>query len=207
MPANWPPEGYSEPQEYDKNERHVVGFVFIIAGVFALPAYPPIQEGVAVYWGIWTNFGFSNLITVIAGTAASLLGITLIFRKVMVPIHEGIHYGVGLLLNLNPRFGYEEMLYHKNPSVVALSTDIPVWKNMAMLVAPFAVITLLSWGVIQGFGGLVGGVAAVVLWINAAASAQDLYHYFRLLRMNPDTRFANFEEGDEIKTEYATPEQ
>jgi hypothetical protein len=207
MPENWPPEGYSEPREYDKNERHIISLAFIIAGVFAVPALLPIQEGVAAYWEMWNNLGFSYLITAIAGTVTSALGILVLFRKVIVPIHEGIHYAVGLLLDLNPRFGYEEMMYHKNPSVVALSTDIPVWKNMAMLVAPFAIITLLSWSAIQVFGGLVAGVAAVVLWINAAASAQDLYHYFRLLRMNPDTRFANFEEGDDIRTEYAVPEQ
>jgi hypothetical protein len=207
MSENWPPENYSEPQEYEKNERHIIGLGFIIAGLFAIPALLPIQEGVAAYRQLWTNFHSPYLITAIAVTTTSALGMLVLFRKVMIPIHEGIHYGVGLLLGLNPRFGYEEMLYHKNPSVVALSTDIPVWKNMAMLVAPFAIITLLSWGVMQVFGGLVAGVAAVVLWINAAASAQDLYHYFRLLRMNSDTRFANFEEEGEIRTEYATPEQ
>lgn len=207
MSENWPPDGYSEPREYDKNERHIIGLAFVIAGVFAVPALLPIHEGATAYWEMWRNLHFSHLAASVAGGVIFILGIFILLRKVMTPIHEGIHYGVALLLDLNPRFGYEEMLFHKNPSVVALSTDIPVWKNMAMLVAPFATIGLISLGMIQVSGGLVAGVAAVVLWVNSAASAQDLYHYFRLLRMNPDTRFANFEDGDEIRTEYAVPKQ
>lgn len=207
MPEKWPPNGYSEPREYDKSERHIIGLAFVIAGVFAVPALLPINEGATAYWELWRNLNLSHFTTTVAGGVTFILGIFALLRKVMIPIHEGIHYGVALLLDLNPRFGYEEMLFHKNPSVVALSTDIPVWKNMTILVAPFATISLISLGVIQVSGGLVAGVAAIVLWVNSAASAQDLYHYFRLLRMNPDTRFANFEDGDEIRTEYAVPEQ
>jgi hypothetical protein len=210
MPEDWPPKGYSEPQEYNKNERDIIGLGFVITGIFAVPVLLPIQEGVTAYWEMWNSLAgtldLSYLATAIAGTATSLVGFIVLFRKVIIPIHEGIHYGVGLFLDLNPRFGYEEMLFHKNPSVVALSTGIPVWKNMTMLVAPFVTIGLLSWGTIQISGGLIAGVAATILWTNSAASAQDLYHYFRLMRMNPDTKFANFEEGDEIRTEYAVPE-
>ncbi|WP_042662915.1 DUF3267 domain-containing protein [Haloferax sp. ATB1] len=211
MQKDWPPEGYSEPREYDKNERHIIGIAFVIAGVFAVPALLPVHEGVTAYWVMWSDLAavlnISYLTTAVGGTVTSMVGIYVLFRKVMVPIHEGIHYGVGLLLELNPRFGYEEMMFHKNPNVVALSTNIPAWKNMAMLIAPFAIIGLLSWGLVQVSGGLVAGIAAIVLWINSAASAQDLYHYVRLLRMNPETKFANFEEGNQIRTEYAVPEQ
>jgi len=137
----------------------------------------------------------------------ALVGLTLLFRKVIVPVHEALHYGVGLFLNLNPDFGYEEGRFFKNPRVVAISTDIPVWKNLLMLITPFVVIGLLSWGMILISSGLLAGIAAVVLWVNSAASAQDIYHYFRLLRMDPQARFANFERGDEIRTEYVLPEQ
>lgn len=211
MSENWPPDGYSDPKEYEKNERHIFAIAFVLLGLFGVPSFLPVVKGVAAYHSMWTDLaesiGIANHPGVRLGaTVTALIGLTMLFRKVIVPIHEGLHYGVGLLLNLNPDFGYEEGRFFKNPRVVALSTDIPVWKNLAMLLAPFAIIGLLSWALIHISSGFVAGIAAVILWANSAASAQDLYHYFRLIRMDGDTKFANFEEGDEIRTEYVVPE-
>jgi len=212
MSENWPPDGYSTPREYQKNERHIFAVAFVLVGLFGVAVLYPVVNGVAVYNALWTSIadgiGISNQSIVMTGSAiTALVGLTLLFRKVIVPVHEALHYGVGLFLNLNPDFGYEEGRFFKNPRVVAISTDIPVWKNLLMLITPFVVIGLLSWGMILISSGLLAGIAAVVLWVNSAASAQDIYHYFRLLRMDPQARFANFERGDEIRTEYVLPEQ
>jgi hypothetical protein len=211
MSGDWPPEGYSEPRVYHKNERYILALGVAIAGLFAVPALFPIQEGIDAYRATWSSFahslGIPYLTTGVVEAVSLILGMCAVFRVIIVPVHEAIHYSIGLLLDLNPKYGYEKTLFFKNPMVVALSTEISVWENMVMVIAPFVTIGLLSWGLVQVSGGLVAGVAAVILWMNSAASAQDLYHYIRLLRMNPDAKFANFKEGDTIRTEYVVPEQ
>lgn len=211
MPEKWPPAGHTEPQEYNRSERAVLVLGLLLTGLFGISAFQPIAVGAEAYVGMWLAFaasmGVSILPALVAGAAVVCVGLAFLFLVVVTPIHELIHYGVAKFLNLNPDFGFDEMWPIKNPRVVALSTGIPVWKNMLMLIAPFVTIGLLSTGVLLVTNGLVAGVAGVVLWVNSAASAQDLYHYLRLLRMDPKTKFANFERDGEIKTEYVVPEQ
>lgn len=210
MQENWPPEGYSSGEVYEKNDRAVLIMGAIIAIVFGFSVLSPITIGIRLYddmmAGFASQFGIGQSTVAILGMVFVMGGLCLLCWKVLIPIHEAIHYGVGLVLDMNPEFGYEEGWLLDNPSVVALTTGIPVWKNLAMIVAPFALIGISSWILVQVTGGLVAGIAAFVLLANSASSAQDLYHYVRLLRMNPNTKFANFKEGDEIRTEYAVPE-
>jgi hypothetical protein len=183
----------------------------ILTGLFGISTVQPIAVGAEAYVSLWLDFaaeiGLSVLPALVAGVAIVGIGFAILFYGIVTPIHEAIHYGVASYLNLKPDFGFDEMWRVKNPRVVALSTNIPVWNNMLMLIAPFVAIGLLSIGVLLVADGLVAGVAGVVLWVNSAASAQDLYHYLRLLRMDPKTKFANFERDGEIKTEYVVPEQ
>ncbi len=185
--------------------------MLVLIGIFGVTTYQPIATGTETYVLLWVDFaasiGLSALPAVFGGVAIFAGGLFVLFRRVVTPIHERIHYEVARQLDLNPDYGYEEMWFHKNPRVIALSTGISVGENMAMLIAPFVGIGLLSVGVLLVSNGLVAGVAAIVLWVNSASSAQDLYHYLRLLRMDPETKFANFERDGEIRTEYVVPEQ
>ncbi|TKX53663.1 DUF3267 domain-containing protein [Halorubrum sp. SS7] len=211
MPEYWPPDGHTEPKEYNRSERAVFVLGVILTGLFGISTVQPIAVGADAYVSLWLDFaaeiGLSVLPALAAGVAIAGIGFTILFYGIVTPIHEAIHYVVASYLNLNPDFGFDEMWRVKNPRVVALSTNIPVWKNMLMLIAPFVAIGLLSIGALLVADGVVAGVAGVVLWVNSAASAQDLYHYLRLLRMDPKTKFANFERDGEIKTEYVVPEQ
>ena len=207
MTEDWPPDGYSDPREYQKNERYIFAIGFALIGAFGVAAWPPITNGVTVYTDIWTNVAINtgmsdSLLVPIASVVTFITGMVFLFKILIVPFHEGVHYVVGLILDINPNFGYEKGTIFKNPRVVALSTGIPVWKNLFTVISPFVIIGSLSWVVVQLSGGLLAGVAAIVFWINSAASAQDLYHYFRLLRMNPKAKFANFKTDEEIRTEY-----
>lgn len=209
--TDWPPEGHTEPKEYERNERSVFAIMLALTGIFGVTTYQPIATGAETYVVLWVDFaariGLSALPAIFAGVAIFTGGVLALFRGIVTPIHERIHYEVARRLDLNPNYGHEEMWFHKNPRVVALSTGISVRENMAMLIAPFLVIGVLSGGVLLVSNGLVAGVAGIVLWINSAASAQDVYHYLRLVRMDPETKFANFEIDGEIRTEYAVPEQ
>lgn len=211
MPEDWPPDGYSTPNEYEKSEPQIIVIAIVVTALFGTYVLTPINVGVDAYLELISEFagdvGASNPIIVgIVGTAAVALGMVLLFKLVVTPFHEWLHYEVGRQFGMNPDFGYERSRFFNNPRVVALSTNIPVWKNLAMIIAPFVTIGFISLAVIQVSSGLVAGTAAVVLWINSAASAQDLYHFFRLIMMDSDTKFANFEVDNEIRTEYATPE-
>lgn len=208
MSEYWPPDGYTKPKEYNRSERTVLILGLILSGLFGISTIQPITVGAEAYVTLWLNFatgiGLSIFPALVTGVA---IGFLVLFYGIVTPIHESIHYGVASYLNLNPDFGFDEMWRVKNPRVVALSTNIPVWKNMLMLIAPFVSIGLLSAGILVVADGLIAGVAGVVLWVNSAASAQDLYHYLRLFRMDPKAKFANFERDGEIRTEYVVPKQ
>ncbi|MDS0292627.1 DUF3267 domain-containing protein [Halogeometricum luteum] len=211
MPEHWPPNGHTEPKEYNRSERAVLVLGLILTGLFGFTTFQPIAAGSEAYVNLWFDFaagiGLSILPALVAGVAIVFVGLAVLLYGIVTPVHEGIHYGVASYLNLNPDFGFDEMWRVKNPRVVALSTGIPVWKNMLMLITPFVAIGLVSAGVLLVANGLVAGVAGVVLWVNSAASAQDVYHYLRLLRMDPKAKFANFERDGEIRTEYVVPER
>ena len=211
MPEDWPPSGHTEPQEYNRSERAVLVLGLLLTGLFGISTFQSIAVGAEAYIGMWLDFaasmGISILSALVAGVAIVVVGLAVLLYGIVTPIHELIHYGVAKQLNLNPDFGFDEMRHVKNPRVVALSTGIPVWKNMLMLIAPFVAIGFVAVSAMFAFDGLVAGIAGVVLWVNSASSSQDLYHYLRLLRMDPETKFANFERDGEIRTEYVVPEQ
>lgn len=208
---HWPPRGHTEPKEYNRSERTILVLGLILAGLFGVTIFQPIEVGAEAYISLWFDFAagieLPILPTSVAGVAIVVVGLVVLLYGIVTPVHECIHYGVASYLNLNPDFGFDERGRMKNPRVVALSTGIPVWKNILMLITPFVAIGLFSAGVLLVADGLVAGVAGVVLWVNSVASAQDVYHCLRLLRMDPETKFANFEQNGEIRTEYVVPKQ
>lgn len=212
MTERWPPAGASEPVEYVVNKRRVYGIALIVVLLFGAATLLPLLEGLTSYASKWeaisntVGLAENSLIHDIIGSVVAIIG-CLAILAIVLPIHEGLHYAVGFLLGLNPDFGFDDGVIISNPRVVALSTRIKVWENLLMLIAPFTIIGLISWAVMQVTTGLVGGVAAFVLLANSGASSQDLYHCLRLFRMDPETEFANFEEEEEIRTEYVLPKK
>lgn len=211
MASNWPPSGYSEPKEYQRNEMHILLIlVLITVGVFSV-AGGKVREGASVFVDWWLNFlistGPMSSPVLSAGLGVLVLVVTLlaIWKAVVVPIHEGIHYSLGLLLDMNPQFRYDDGFIGQNPAVVALSVNIPIWKNFVMLGGPFLFIGTISAGIALLTDGILAGVAAVIFMSNSGGSAQDIYHEVRLLRIDSEARFANFEKDGEIRTEYAVP--
>lgn len=49
MTEDWPPDGYSGPREYEKNERHIFAIAFVLLGLFGVAVLLPVVKGVAVY--------------------------------------------------------------------------------------------------------------------------------------------------------------
>lgn len=213
MAENWPPKGYLQPMEYEVNKYHIYGLAVILSVIFGVATIIPILEGVDSYLNIWKSvtdtigLAESSIIYAIGGVFVACISLYLIWKLVLLPIHEGLHYFVGLSLGLNPDFGYEEGILIDNPRVVALTTGISVWENLAMIIAPFVVIGVLSLLILNIMSGIIAGLAAFILLANSAASCQDMYHYLRLIRMDPGTEFANFEDDGTILTEYAIPKK
>lgn len=212
MVDSWPPHGYTKPKEYNRNETHVLLVMLVVTAGVVVVAGEKAAEGGSVYVDWWFNFAAqtavssSPILSVGLAMLVAAVGFVAIHKVIIVPVHEAIHYLLGWLLDMSPKFRYDDGFIGQNPAVVALSTDIPVWKNLVMLTGPFVLIGIASVTVAFLTEGLLAGVAAVIFMTNSVGSAQDLYHHVRLVQMNPKTRFANFEENGEIRTEYAVPQ-
>jgi hypothetical protein len=124
---------------------------------------------------------------------------------VIISIHEGIHYAVGLALKLQPRFQVHHQVFLPNPSVVAYHRGITRGENIAMLSSPFLCLSVGCLVVMWGTGGFLSATAGLMFALNAVPSCADLYHIGRIVVMPNGTLFANFDEEDGLRTEVATP--
>lgn len=215
MIEDWPPEGYSHPTEYNRNKWIVLSIGLLVSLPLAVSCLPLIKDGAFAIFRVWRRFLVSIpalaerpivffILLFVVGVLIFLLWI-LSLSRLMVVVHERLHYEVGRQFDLNPEYRHDYFLWFENPGVIALSTGIPRNQNILMLVAPFIIIGLVSLLVMEVSSGIIAASAAFVLLINSAGSALDLYHVIRLLSMPQRTLFANFEEGSEIRTEYAFP--
>lgn len=211
MGESWPPDGYGDPKEYDRNEYHVVAvgslLAIVFVGLLTQPMASAAREWVAISLSLFqdsaTVLGYLPLILfAVIGATVPMIAL---WKVIIVPIHEGLHYLPGLMFDNNPDFGYADGLVGKNPRVVPLTTNITIRENLISITAPFAVIGVVTLSMMLVTSGLLRGIFAFALIANSVASAQDIYHVLRLSRMPAGTRFANFEESGGITTEYAEP--
>lgn len=211
MAQNWPPRGSIDPKAYEKNESVILLMMAIATVLFGVLCEPLLTEGSESFVQAWlevaTTVGLTKypLFFAMSAVGVAIIGVCLVWLKLIIPVHERIHYEVGEYYDLNPEYGYDESRFFSNPCVTAMSTGITIRENIVMLAAPFLLIGMSSVAVMFLSHGIVAGLAAFVFVSNSAGSAQDLYHVGRLLRMPAQTKFANFEEGDEIRTEYVYP--
>lgn len=140
-------------------------------------------------------------------TAGGLVyGVYLVFRDVIAPVHEWIHYAIGEYFALNPEHATEEVLYATNPGVICVTTNIPIWQSALVLVGPFIVIGSASALLVILLDRAIGGLAACILVFNSMSSSADVHTLLRFTLLPQGTRFANFKEGEnEYRSEYAIP--
>lgn len=214
--TDWPPEGYGEPREWQKNETVIA----VIAGVTGIVFFAVVHPWLRVFAAIITDG--TQLVTAMLGLSqsliASLVTVTVLlavfiaimialFLEVTTPIHERIHYEINRYYGLNPEYTTQEVLSVDSPGVIPVTTGITLRENNVSALGPFLVIGVVSGGLMLVTDGVVGGVFAFILLANSASSAGDLYNVWRFVRMPAGTLFANFREGDdEYRTEYAYPE-
>lgn len=218
MMTEWPPDGYSSPEEYRSSELGVAGVgVAIGASLFAYlrttlaqladPLVAGLGQGLDQLgidgWALalaWIGGGLMLTLLVLAGVGA-------FFRWVVVPVHERIHYEVNRLQGQNPEYIHTKFLFFENPSVINLSRWISAREYVPGALAPFVLIGLAALIAMQVTDGFLEALAAFVLVTNSAASGGDLYNATRVLLLPRGTLFANFKDGDEYRTEYAVPEE
>lgn len=213
--TDWPPDGYSEPEPWEKDVHGIsiigivlgVGFAYIVR--FELIEFFHIMR-VSIRGFIGT-LGIPRTspiyVPLFLFTAAVLLyGTFIVFRDVVAPIHEWIHYTIGEFFELNPDRATEEVLYTATPGVICVTTNIPVWQSALVLVGPFVVIGIVSALVVFLLDGAIAGLAAVILVLNSTSSNADIHSILRFTLLPVGTRFANFEEGEnQYRSEYAVP--
>lgn len=130
----------------------------------------------------------------------------LVSGTIIIILHEGVHYALGAVLDVNPRFEFHTQLFLPNPNVVAYHEGIGRGENIIMLSGPFAVLSLVCASVMWRASGFVAATAAIMFAINAVPSCGDLYHVGRIARMPRGTLFANFDEENGLRTEVVTPQ-
>lgn len=216
--SEWPPPGYSTPKEWDSSKRSDA-LIALLVGIPLLAGFQsqltqladPLVGALRVAvsqtalegWlltGAWLG-GRLTLTMLLCGSLAALC------RWVIVPIHERIHYEAKRLQGQNPRYITQELFFFENPAVINLSTGITPRKDIPTTLAPLFIIgatALLATHVLNGF---LEGLAAFVLVANSIASAGDLSNTIRVLLMPQGVQFANFEDGNEYKTEYVVPNE
>lgn len=211
MTERWPPEGYSTPTEYVSSDRWIVAIGVALVLPVILFTHTKISMGAVNLIG-WsekalTNIGIHSrpLLLLFAAFLASVCWI-LVSAIVIITLHESIHYTFATIFNNNPRFEFNWRLNVPNPSVVAYHQGINRRENVAMLIAPFSILSLLCGIGMTVTSGVVSGTFAIMFAVNAVPSCGDLYHAGRIVKMPPGTLSANFEEQDTLRTEISTPE-
>lgn len=210
MSEDWPPGGYSPPVEYERSELLAILIAVVVGISIASVTVSAIQSAAGNLIEAWVNFaqtiGMGPLPLVI-GAHLGWISWILILSILMIALHESVHFGIGRLLGMAPKFELDDFAVLKNPSVVILSDGIKRWENLAMLSGPFVLIGSISLIIMVTTDGVVSGSAAYILLINSAASGLDIYHIIRLLLMPKGTQYANFRDGGELRTEYTVPEE
>lgn len=213
---DWPPDGYSEPIQWEKDERGaaIVGVVLAIAvGYlvrFAIIQFLYIMRANIV--GFIETLGIprdSSLYVplLVFGGGVLLYGLYVAYRDVIVPIHEHIHYRIADFFELNPEHSTEKLLFMENPGVICVTTDIPVWQSTVVTISPFLVVGLTSALVVVLIDGVIAGLAAFILVFNTLSSDGDIYTILRFSTLPNGTLFAHFKETEnEYRSEYAIPD-
>jgi hypothetical protein len=124
----------------------------------------------------------------------------------IVAIHEAIHYIVALLNGAEPELIWTERLGLKSPGIMPYGTGLTRGENIAGLLAPFILLNTLAGSIMLSSNGIVAGTAATMFAINSVPSCSDIYNSIKVARMPRGTKYANFDNGKRIKSEYALPE-
>lgn len=212
----WPPDGYGNPREWEKSEKAVA----LIAGLLTVVFIGKTQQSLTILGGeIFDLIQWMWAVTGVTGSAVPMFGIGILvvggaalllavaFQKVVIPIHERIHYEIDRVLGLNPEYTYQYFLFMKNPCVIPVSAGISLWENTLSTLGPFVIIGVASGGIMILTEGVVAGLAALVLVTNSAGSAADIYTVMRFVQMPRGTLFANFKVRENgYQKEYVFPE-
>lgn len=217
MTDEWPPEGYADPKEWERDER-VIGVIGVVIGVvFAywmrtelLQLISIMRANIVGYLGSLGIESGSPSYTPLSVFASLFFasGLFIGFKRTVIPLHERIHYRIADFYELNPEYATEKLLLVENPGVVCVATNIPLWQSALVSLGPFVVIGSAAALVVFSTGGIIAGVAAFVLVMNSVSSHGDIYNVVRFAILPTGTLLANFEDGEkEYRAEYSVPEQ
>lgn len=218
--TEWPPESHSNLKEWEEDELGLVIVGIILLIVVGVIVYFLRSEMIQFFRIMYGNIvGFIQTIGIppespihfplfVFTGCVLLYGLYIMFRDVIIPIHERIHYWIADFYGLNPEHTTKESLFMENPGVICVTTNIPVWQSTLVSAGPFVVIGIASALIILLIDGVIAGLAAFILVFNTGISHVDIHKIIRIALLPKGTRFANFKEGEnEYRSEYAIPEE
>lgn len=210
MSEHWPPDGYSNPKLYEVNDRYTILIGLALTPlVLAFTAsalkgiVPPLLSFIQAL-GQTTEIVNSPILYL--ATALFVVTAWLVISGVfIVAIHEAIHYVVDLLNGYEPEFIWKERLGFNGPAIMPYGMGLTRGENIAGLLAPFFLLSVFAGSIMLISDGIVAGTAALMFAINSVASCSDIYNSIKVARMPRGTKYANLDNGEGIKSEYALP--
>lgn len=210
MSEHWPPDGYSNPKRYEVDDRYTILIaVALIPSVLVITApalkgvVPPLLSIIQV---LGQTTGVVNYPILYLATAFFVVaGWVAISGVFIVAIHEATHYVVALLNGSEPEFIWTERLGLKSPAIMPYGTGLTRGENIAGLLAPFVLLNVFAGSIMLVSDGIVAGTAGAMFAINSVPSCSDIYNSIKVARMPERTKYANFDNGEKIKSEYAVP--
>ncbi|WP_083893800.1 DUF3267 domain-containing protein [Halovivax asiaticus] len=210
MTENWPPDGYTEPEQYIANDRRIMSIGLALFFPVLVLSSPSLGQGSSALGSHILEFG--NSTGLIEYFPLYLLSVAFVYlvwllgsMALTILVHEGIHYGISYIYGNNPEFEWSSTFGVRNPSVVAYSVGMGRFESLLSMIGPFATLSVLSGAIMLSTSGILAGTAAIMFCTNTVPSCSDIYNSCRIALMPRGAKFVNFKEKGELRSEFAIP--
>lgn len=113
MPVSWPSPGYADPEPYEINNHLILATGLVLTLPVIVLARPALVNGASTFSELSVALGETTglvkypLVYLLAILVA-LIGWLLASGSAIVFIHEGVHYGLGIVCGRDPRYIWAE---------------------------------------------------------------------------------------------------
>lgn len=192
--------GFEDPEEYHTSSPTVLAMNLVSLAVLTEFFFP----GVVAEFRAAVPYSAAEFLQFLSANWSQIIGFVL-FSVTIVIIHELIHVVTHKWNGFDHSYGIRWVWLWKLPNpapyVVVFDELLTRSENIMGLLAPFVVLTAVGLiGLLSLSPAIMTYYAKVLLVVNTAGSAGDIYNSVKVARFPPGTLFRNIESEDEIRT-------